>query len=305
MFEFLLLFLSALLAVSASQPLCDPFTQYENSGQCCQMCGPGTKMLSNNCKHPRCESCGENEFQDTYTTKDKCSPQPYCDPNKNFEAPVPQSKQKIICSCNQGFHCSSEYCITCVPHKTCGPGEGVLYVGNQTQDTVCQKCAEGTFSNETSMIEPCVKHKICSLGFTVGVAGTDRSDTECESNKRLHIIVGTVVALFIAALIVGWVLHRHSKRSLKNGEKMVNVCVECIGPTRETVKYDPREETMRPMMERTPVETEDSSIPSVFSEEHGRSENGKVVCPVVEEGKAACLPRQESQISASSTTSYS
>uniref|UniRef100_A0A3Q2ST21 CD40 molecule, TNF receptor superfamily member 5 n=1 Tax=Fundulus heteroclitus TaxID=8078 RepID=A0A3Q2ST21_FUNHE len=301
----LLLLLSALMVLSTAEPLCDPLTQYEDNGVCCKMCAPGTKMNVNECNSPICEPCAQDEYHDTYNKEEKCKLQPYCDPNKNFEAPDHHKEKRTICTCKQGFHCSGESCSSCVPHKLCGPGEEVLQKGNTTKDTVCQPCPEGTFSNDTSMEKSCVEHTKCSLGFSAEQPGTDRSDTVCVANKRVHVALGTGLAIFLLALIGGVVLYCRKNSSFENGKKMVNVCVECIGPTGEVPKYEIEEETKTPMMERTPVETEDSSIPSGCSLEIGRSENGKVVCPVEEEGKYECLSRQESQISASSTVNYS
>lgn len=109
-------------------------------------------MTSNNCETRTCEPCGPDEYQETYTTENKCEPQPYCDPSKTFAhfthiciffhcmsfksvtlflsdknkyTGVHDSTKKAVCLCKQGFHCSSEYCETCSPHKQCGPGEGV------------------------------------------------------------------------------------------------------------------------------------------------------------------------------------
>uniref|UniRef100_A0A3B5M8G8 TNFR-Cys domain-containing protein n=1 Tax=Xiphophorus couchianus TaxID=32473 RepID=A0A3B5M8G8_9TELE len=185
--------------MSAAQGFCDPTTQYEVNDQCCKKCRPGTKMTINNCSNPICEPCGPDEYQETYTTEIKCEPQPYCDPNKNLYTGVHDSTKKAVCLCKQGFHCSSEYCETCSPHKQCGPGEGVESKGDQTHDTVCQPCVEGTFSNETSMSD---RYQ------TTDVAGTNRSDTVCGEfcvterflNLTLHLSVSSVVRNFMELL---------------------------------------------------------------------------------------------------------
>lgn len=310
MFGFLLLALSVVTVLSDSSPLCDPLTLYEDNGQCCKKCEPGKKMAEKKCLAPRCEPCDHDEYQQTYTTESKCKPQPYCDPNKNFLQNTDlDPRKKNVCMCKKGFHCSDEECMTCLPHKPCGPGEGVLKEGSHTQDTVCQKCAEGTFSNETSLSGHCVEHTKCSVGFRIGVAGTDRSDTVCVANRtHIGIIVGVVV-IFIAAVIAGgFYLHRRGavKWNPENEKKTPNVCVECIGPNGVTPQYETQDESITPMMQpQTPVENEDSSIPSMSSEEHRRSENGNIVCSVEEVGKMAHLPRQESHVSATSTISFS
>uniref|UniRef100_A0A668VWM0 Uncharacterized protein n=1 Tax=Oreochromis aureus TaxID=47969 RepID=A0A668VWM0_OREAU len=139
-------------------PYCDPETQYEEEGQCCLMCKPGTSMSTKDCKNPRCQSCPDNHYQDKYTTENKCLLQPYCDRNKNFEDPFPKSKtQKSICECKVGFHCSSKDCITCVEHTVCQPGYGAKVIGTHILDTECEKCPDGTFNNNTSWDAHCRK----------------------------------------------------------------------------------------------------------------------------------------------------
>ncbi|XP_043976382.1 tumor necrosis factor receptor superfamily member 5 isoform X1 [Gambusia affinis] len=313
MFGSQLLLLSVLMGMSAAQSLCDPETQYDLNKQCCMKCGPGTKMTDNNCETPKCEPCGPDEYQETYTIENKCEPQPYCDPNKNMYTGVHDSKKKAVCLCKPGFHCSSEYCEVCRPHKQCGPGQGVKSKGDQTHDTVCQPCMNGTFSNETSMNDRCIEHTKCPPDYTTEVAGTDRSDTVCVKKSRVHVIVGTVMGIFLVACCVfGVFLYCQRKSSLEKGKKLE--CIDCIGPT---AIYGPNEEASLFPGPQTPVENEDRSIPSQedarsftamsfgSAGEHGISENGKIVCSVEEEGKMARLPRQESQVSSSSTVGFS
>ncbi|KAG8002429.1 hypothetical protein GBF38_014832 [Nibea albiflora] len=82
-----MLMMWASLLLTAAQHHCDPETQYTSpaSNECCKL----------------------------------------CEPDLNFQAPVNmRTKQKKDCQCKEGFHCSTAECITCVPHKTCGPGYG-------------------------------------------------------------------------------------------------------------------------------------------------------------------------------------
>ncbi|XP_054912843.1 tumor necrosis factor receptor superfamily member 5 [Poeciliopsis prolifica] len=315
MLGLLLLLLTVRMGVSAAQSYCDPITQYEDNGECCMKCQPGTKMTVKNCGTPTCEPCGLDEYQETYTTENKCEAQPYCDPNKNMNAGVHDTKKKAVCLCKQGFHCSSEYCETCIPHKQCGPGEGVTSEGDQKHDTVCHPCVKGTFSNVTSMYDSCIEHTKCPLDSSVQEAGTDRSDTVCVKN-RVHIIVGSVMGIFgVACCIFGVFLYCQRKSNSEKGTKLDSV--ESIGPTAIYRPNEPHEEASLFPGPQTPVENEDRSIPSQedtrsfcamslgSAGEHGRSENGKIVCSVEEEGKVARLPRQESQISSSSTVGFS
>uniref|UniRef100_A0A668VTC5 TNFR-Cys domain-containing protein n=1 Tax=Oreochromis aureus TaxID=47969 RepID=A0A668VTC5_OREAU len=169
------------VGMTVAQASCDPETQYEEEGQCCLMCKPGTSMSTKDCKNPRCQSCPDNHYQDKYTTENKCLLQPYCDRNKNFEDPFPKSKtQKSICECKVGFHCSSKDCITCVEHTVCQPGYGAKVIGNKSQDTECEKCPDGTFNNNTSWDAHCRKWTECETGYHVEEKGTHTTDNTCE-----------------------------------------------------------------------------------------------------------------------------
>ncbi|XP_061591361.1 tumor necrosis factor receptor superfamily member 5 [Cololabis saira] len=271
----------ALLALAAAQPRCDPLTQYVDMfGQCCNLCGPGTKMRAkDSCTNPTCENCGEGEYQDKYNRESKCKLQPYCDPNKNFDVTHPKDKTtEAICMCKRGFHCSSMACITCVSHKACPAGSGVVSRGNQTHDTECRTCQHGKFSNVSSKDAACQEWKKCSDGYEVEEEGTDVSDTVCAGKMRSHWIVIIVVSALVgvaAVALFAWKLFKNKSRFMKETTKG---CVECLGPESEA----PKEE--EPL--KTPVEEDEDC--------HGMSENGNFVTQ--ELGKVEVLSRQESQM---------
>lgn len=118
-------------------------------------------LTEGNCLDPQCTPCRENEYQAGYTVSTQCALQPYCDPSKsvsytppyvctevkpsgsfyassvarlpsfrladkNFvpDGPVSTEKQ-VVCVCKDGYHCSSQACITCVEHSHCAPGQRV------------------------------------------------------------------------------------------------------------------------------------------------------------------------------------
>lgn len=104
-------------------------------------------------------------------------------PDLNFQIPVYSPTKRSSCRCREGFHCSTQNCITCVAHTACKPGYGVtlrgqselwppptfgvcllsvcvcvcVIPGNHSNDTVCEKCPEGTFSPNKSWTEACQK----------------------------------------------------------------------------------------------------------------------------------------------------
>ncbi|XP_031146477.2 tumor necrosis factor receptor superfamily member 5 isoform X1 [Sander lucioperca] len=312
----LLLLLLGFVAMTATQPQCDPLTEYELNGQCCKMCGPGTRMPSSSspssCRDPQCIGCGDNEYQEEYTKETKCQRQPYCDPNKNFQVVVHKSKKKQSpCMCKEGFHCSSEDCITCVPHTTCKPGHGAQHIGTHMEDTVCQKCPDGTFSNDSSWRSVCMKWTVCENGYHIQRSGTDISDNICEAISRGHIVLIVVLALIgvSVVLVIVWCLYKGKQEDARG---KVKVCVgSCFGderqPLRETrvlITYptDATEEESMKLPELQSSQEEGGAGPPEENEDQPSqeisaglllTENGKLVTE--EYGKSSVLSRQESQ----------
>lgn len=99
-------------ALAAAQPRCDPITEYEDKGECCKRCGPGTSLPPpparpppllwftvmapcfsgthmsplGSCLRPACQPCESGEYQDQYTKDITCSRQQSCDPSKTAAA---------------------------------------------------------------------------------------------------------------------------------------------------------------------------------------------------------------------------
>ncbi|XP_061694863.1 tumor necrosis factor receptor superfamily member 5 [Syngnathoides biaculeatus] len=300
--------LSAAWVIIAAQPPCDPLTQYIDSGRCCQMCDPGTRMSNlGTCSTPQCLPCDDNEYQDTYTTEDKCQRQPYCDPNKNFQIGEQRSKtEKSTCLCKQGFHCSSDVCLTCVPHRPCEPGWGVVVKGNQTHDTVCHKCPEGTFSNQSSWDSSCMTWTKCEGAYVVGRRGSDSSDVVCEKNQRRHVFIACGVLAVIVILLLAAIKKIWFSRG-KEADSKGKACVPCDKePTREVFFASPHGVDEEAACPAARVSLEDtgsggSGMPEENEDSPGQaavgdllfSERGNYVTQ--ENGKAEVLSRQESQ----------
>ncbi|XP_031597806.1 tumor necrosis factor receptor superfamily member 5 isoform X2 [Oreochromis aureus] len=279
----LLILIGSFMGMTVAQASCDPETQYEEEGQCCLMCKPGTSMSTKDCKNPRCQSCPDNHYQDKYTTENKCLLQPYCDRNKNFEDPFPKSKtQKSICECKVGFHCSSKDCITCVEHTVCQPGYGAKVIGNKSQDTECEKCPDGTFNNNTSWDAHCRKWTECETGYHVEEKGTHTTDNTCGLPRRGHIIVISIISVMAVITVVILVLlyrgciKQRTKRYFK--------------PLHPEEKPTCTETTLN--MPLTPEENEDDPSHELSSE--GFTEKGNQV--MQERGKEEIVSRQESQL---------
>ncbi|XP_063737003.1 tumor necrosis factor receptor superfamily member 5 isoform X2 [Eleginops maclovinus] len=299
----LLLILSlGFMGMTSAQQQCDPLTQYEDDrGICCKMCGPGTRMSSNtHCQDPQCEDCRENEYQDKYTKETQCLLQPYCDRNINFKIMTHKSKtERSICMCKEEFHCSSIQCMTCLPHTICNPGYGARYKGNHSQDTVCEKCPEGTFSNESSWKDACKKWTECESGYHIEKSGTDVSDILCDVNRRHNIMIGLIVVFLISA-IIGVAMCIKGTRGDARGKGCFQSCFgEQKDPLRDTIvdiTHPTQKEELLSVPEKAgagaPEENEDQP-----SEENSTdvifSDNGNFVTQ--DNGVSSKLSRQESQ----------
>ncbi|KAM9351231.1 tumor necrosis factor receptor superfamily member 5 isoform 2-T2 [Symphorus nematophorus] len=292
-----------MVVMTAAQPHCDPLTQYEKHGDCCTMCGPGHSMSAlSTCQQPQCQECRENEYQDRYTKETKCERQPYCDPNLNFETPVHDKRKQSTCTCKVGFHCSTEECLTCLPHATCRPGYGAERKGDSKHDTVCKKCPDGRFSNKTSWDHVCQEWTKCGHGEYIAQSGTDISDNICAKTSRTHIaVLGVVIPLILFGVVIALIFWQCRG---KRGDAKGKICVEsCLGekhepPAGATLITNPTdiddltnvdEESTCPQEEsfmRTPEEIEDPT-------DVGSTDKGNFVTQ--ETGKTAVLSRQESQ----------
>lgn len=195
-------------------------------------------MPTGACRDPVCKACNDNEYTDTYNNEATCEKQPYCDPNKNFKWATRSSKtQRTPCLCLEGFHCSSQTCSTCVSHTVCGPGYGAVTIGDQNHDTVCEKCKEGTFSDQVSWNATCKQMTRCLFGDVTN-KGSDVSDNSCVPQSNWHI--GVILALALVALALalgvgGFFRHRFYKNKREYTKVTLQKCVE-----------NPREDTPEP-----------------------------------------------------------
>ncbi|XP_033987625.1 tumor necrosis factor receptor superfamily member 5 isoform X1 [Trematomus bernacchii] len=293
------------IVMNSAQQQCDPLTQYANEiGDCCKMCGPGYRMSSPSpCQDPRCEECRENEYQDKYTKNTACRRQPYCDPNINFQVIDHESKkERTTCLCQEGFHCSSAECITCVPHTTCTPGDGALSRGDHTQDTVCQKCPEGTFSNDSSWDGPCKQWTECESEDHIQQSGTGVTDNICEANRKHPIVIGVVVAfVLLAALGVALYIYKGQRGDARG--KVKGCFQSCWGEKRELLsetKVDMTQPTADEELLSHPEE-EGAGVPEENEDQPSDenlsdvlfSDNGNFVTQDI--GVSSKLSRQESQ----------
>ncbi|XP_047453835.1 tumor necrosis factor receptor superfamily member 11B-like isoform X2 [Mugil cephalus] len=187
------LFLPALLLLSGV--LCgastvDPVPTYEHQDRStgkilqCNKCPPGTHMVAHcTATSPtRCSPCGPDRFTEQWNYLPMCLYcSNLCSENQEVEKECSPTSDRV-CRCKEGFYASDDFCF---PHSECGPGQGVLTKGTLQNDTVCEHCPDGYFSNSSSTSDLCVKHLECSSTQLVLLHGSAYHDTVCGSWEDL------------------------------------------------------------------------------------------------------------------------
>ncbi|XP_028592073.2 tumor necrosis factor receptor superfamily member 11B [Podarcis muralis] len=149
----------------------------------CDQCPPGTyvKQHCTASSKTECAPCPSQFYADEWNNNDECQ---YCNvvcKELQYEKVECSSTQNRVCECIEGRYLELEFCLK---HTACPPGYGVAEKGTPESDTVCERCPEGYFSNETSSKEACQKHTNCSaLGLKMVRKGDATHDNVCQGEK--------------------------------------------------------------------------------------------------------------------------
>ncbi|XP_032633128.1 tumor necrosis factor receptor superfamily member 11B isoform X2 [Chelonoidis abingdonii] len=148
----------------------------------CDQCPPGTyvKQHCTATKKTQCAPCPDQYYAEDWNNNDECQ---YCNTVCKELQYVKQEcngTQNRVCECTEGRYLELEFCLR---HTECPPGFGVVQPGSPESDTICQRCPEGFFSNETSSKAACEKHTNCSaLGHKIALNGNAVRDNVCHEN---------------------------------------------------------------------------------------------------------------------------
>ncbi|XP_031998412.1 tumor necrosis factor receptor superfamily member 5 isoform X6 [Hylobates moloch] len=182
-----------LTAVHPEPPTACREKQYLINSQCCSLCQPGQKLVSDCTEfaETECLPCGESEFLDTWNRETRCHQHKYCDPNLGLQVQQKgTSETDTICTCEEGRHCTSEACESCVLHRSCSPGFGVKQIATGVSDTICEPCPVGFFSSVSSAFEKCHPWTSCETkDLVVQQAGTNKTDVVCGPQDRQRALV--------------------------------------------------------------------------------------------------------------------
>ncbi|NWR68413.1 TR11B factor, partial [Centropus unirufus] len=151
----------------------------------CDQCPPGS-YVKQHCTATSptvCAPCPDQYYAEDWNSNDECQ---YCNTVCKELQYIRQectSTQNRACECVEGRYLELEFCLK---HTECPPGFGVAQPGTPESDTVCERCPEGFFSNETSSKAACLKHTNCSaLGFKTVSKGNAVRDNVCEENTDM------------------------------------------------------------------------------------------------------------------------
>ncbi|KAM6216878.1 tumor necrosis factor receptor superfamily member 14, partial [Rhynchocyon petersi] len=131
--------------------------EYPVGAECCPKCSPGYRVKQA-CDEDRgtvCVPCLPGTYTAHLNGLQECLPCRICDSAMHLETRRKCSTTKNTeCGCQQGYFCetqSTDACVTCQSHSSCGPGQQVLRNGTDMQDTVCEACPAGTFSSSETL----------------------------------------------------------------------------------------------------------------------------------------------------------
>ncbi|XP_077315372.1 tumor necrosis factor receptor superfamily member 5 [Lithobates pipiens] len=205
-------------------------TEYEKDGRCCSLCMPGHR-LDQDCTESSetvCVACEDGEYQDKWNQEAYCLPHHNCDEKLGFQKISEGTDAKNVdCVCQEGKHCSSQQCETCVLNKPCTLGFGVTRKAERYSDTECAPCQNGTFSNVSSDTEPCKDWKSCGRSQLQIRPGTDRADVVCgplpKKNSTWIYIVVVLLVVIIGLVLFFFFRKRRKGKKVKMQHEIQDV----------------------------------------------------------------------------------
>uniref|UniRef100_F7F590 Tumor necrosis factor receptor superfamily member 16 n=1 Tax=Ornithorhynchus anatinus TaxID=9258 RepID=F7F590_ORNAN len=153
---------------------------YTASGECCKACNLG-EGVAQPCgvNQTVCKPCLDSvTYSDTVSATEACKPCTECVGLQSMSAPCVESDD-AVCRCTYGYY-QDERTGLCERCQVCEVGFGLMYSCLDKQNTVCEECPEGTYSDEANHVDPCLPCTICEETERQVRACTRFSDAECE-----------------------------------------------------------------------------------------------------------------------------
>ncbi|XP_071765051.2 tumor necrosis factor receptor superfamily member 6B [Centroberyx gerrardi] len=193
----------------------------------CDRCPPGSYLRApcTSKQKSECAPCPSGSFTELWNHIDKCLRCGICGHNQVVKTQC-SAQQDCECECKQGYYLKKKYDL-CVRYSDCPSGHGVLSNGTAEQDTVCQVCPSGSYSDRVSAQQSCTAHSNCSASgqrlVLKGSAWHDSVCATCEGNKThdgADYLREILPAFFVhQKMIIKRLRRLANKLPLKNGEK--------------------------------------------------------------------------------------
>ncbi|XP_026205054.1 tumor necrosis factor receptor superfamily member 6B-like isoform X2 [Anabas testudineus] len=173
----------------------------------CDRCPPGT-YLRERCTSTRktqCAKCPPGSFTELWNYIPKCLRCGVCGENQVVKTAC-ASDTNCKCQCTEGYYYKKNYDM-CLCHSKCQPGEGVLAEGTPDNDTVCQVCPNGTFSDTVSAHHKCKQHTSCDApGHKLLLKGSTWHDSVCADCGNL---LSTDGADYLREILPAFFVHQN------------------------------------------------------------------------------------------------
>ncbi|XP_044150876.1 tumor necrosis factor receptor superfamily member 16-like isoform X1 [Bufo gargarizans] len=150
-----LLTLSLLLISKVAVGDTCPSGRYTQAGGCCSLCPPGYGV-SVPCGESDtvCEPCRKNStFSDVSSATAGCQPCSSCQGAMQSVHSTCTPTQDTACHCPDGHYLSDGVCLAC---QVCSKGHGAKTPCSRTENTECQLCPPGSYSEVKSSVSPCL-----------------------------------------------------------------------------------------------------------------------------------------------------
>uniref|UniRef100_A0A8C5K1E0 Tumor necrosis factor receptor superfamily member 16 n=1 Tax=Jaculus jaculus TaxID=51337 RepID=A0A8C5K1E0_JACJA len=157
-----------------------PTGLYTYSGECCKACNLGEGVAQPcGANQTVCEPCLDSvTFSDVVSATEPCKPCTECLGLQSMSAPCVEADD-AVCRCAYGYY-QDEETGRCEACSVCEVGSGLVFSCQDRQNTVCEECPEGTYSDEANHVDPCLPCTVCEDTERQLRECTPWADAECE-----------------------------------------------------------------------------------------------------------------------------
>nr|XP_040045321.1 LOW QUALITY PROTEIN: tumor necrosis factor receptor superfamily member 6B-like [Gasterosteus aculeatus aculeatus] len=184
----------------------------------CDRCPPGSYLRSTCTATSKsvCAQCPPGSFTELWNYIGKCLRCGVCGHDQVMKTPC-AAHTDCQCECKQGHYHRAEFDMG-ARHSESRSGHEVLTRGTADEDTVCQVCPNGTYSDTVSALHECTLHRGCDApGMQMVLKGSSWHDSVCTSCKGLSCKdAGDYLREILPAFFVHQKIHPRRLRRILN-----------------------------------------------------------------------------------------